>query len=66
MDDMFNLLYTTVRIKKRFMMKPILRAKYIPFFKRNVRSTFDDVQLHQKTTMLEGCHDCTYHAIVTN
>jgi predicted ArsR family transcriptional regulator len=36
------------------------------FLNGTLQVLFDDVQLHQKTTMLEGCHDCTYHAIVTN
>ncbi|OKL38104.1 helix-turn-helix transcriptional regulator [Domibacillus mangrovi] len=36
------------------------------FLKGTLEALFDDVELHQKTTMLEGCQDCTYHAIVTN
>ncbi|WP_269765900.1 hypothetical protein [Domibacillus aminovorans] len=36
------------------------------FLNGTLEALFDDVQLHQKTKMLEGCHDCTYHAIVTN
>lgn len=36
------------------------------FLKGTLEALFNDVQLRQKTTMLEGCHNCTYHAIVTN
>ncbi|OLN23352.1 hypothetical protein BTO30_05135 [Domibacillus antri] len=36
------------------------------FLNGTFQALFDGTELNQQTSMLEGCHDCTYHAIVTN